>query len=60
MSNIISFCMSILIIILSVSGFSALHYAVDGGHIDAVNYALSEGVDVSYTSTLLHKYLSFH
>lgn len=31
------------------SGFSALHYAVDGGHVNVVSYILSEGVPVSYT-----------
>ena len=29
------------------TGFSALHWAVDGGHIDVVQYILSEGVPVS-------------
>lgn len=32
------------------SGFSALHYAVDGGHISVINYILSEGVPVSQLS----------
>ena len=29
------------------TGFSALHWAVDGGHIDVVQYILREGVPVS-------------
>jgi len=29
------------------SGFSALHYAVDGGNLDMVSYVLEEGVPVS-------------
>lgn len=28
------------------SGFSSLHYAVDGGHIDMVNFVLNEQVPV--------------
>lgn len=28
------------------SGFSALHYAVDGGNLDMVSYVLDEGVPV--------------
>ncbi|XP_064382308.1 fibronectin type 3 and ankyrin repeat domains protein 1-like [Halichondria panicea] len=28
------------------SGFSALHYAVDGGNLSTINYILSEGVNV--------------
>lgn len=31
---------------LSLSGFSALHWAVDGGHIPVISYALHEGVPV--------------
>ena len=34
-------------------GFSALHWAVDGGHIDVVQYALSEGVPVSHMGTCI-------
>lgn len=26
------------------SGFSALHYAVDGGHVNVISHILSEGV----------------
>ena len=33
------------------TGFSALHWAVDGGHIDVVQYILSEGVPVSHMGT---------
>lgn len=29
------------------SGFSSLHYAVDGGNINMVNFVLNEGVPVS-------------
>ena len=29
------------------SGFSSLHYAVDGGNIDMVNFVLNKGVPVS-------------
>ena len=35
------------------SGFSSLHYAVDGGHIDMVNFVLNEGVPVSTSAQLL-------
>ncbi len=28
------------------TGFSALHYAVDGGNLSTINYILSEGVNV--------------
>ena len=34
-------------------GFSALHWAVDGGHIDVVQYILSEGVPVSHMGTCI-------
>ena len=33
------------------TGFSALHWAVDGGHIDVVQYILGEGVPVSHMGT---------
>lgn len=36
------------------SGFSSLHYAVDGGHIDMVNFVLNEGVPVSTSAQLLY------
>ena len=32
------------------SGFSSLHYAVDGGNINMVNFVLNEGVPVSITA----------
>ena len=32
------------------SGFSSLHYAVDGGNIDMVNFVLNEKVPVHYIS----------
>lgn len=32
------------------SGFSSLHYAVDGGNIDMVNFVLNEGVPVNFPS----------
>lgn len=35
------------------SGFSSLHYAVDGGNIDMVNFVLNQGVDVSTHTTYL-------
>lgn len=34
------------------SGFSSLHYAVDGGSIDMVNFVLNEGVPVSHSVPL--------
>lgn len=39
---------------LDLSGFSALHYAVDGGQVSVVKYALSDGVpvDTVHSSTL--------
>ena len=30
------------------SGFSALHYAVDGGNLDMVSFVLEEGVPVRW------------
>lgn len=32
------------------SGFSSLHYAVDGGNIDMVNFVLNKGVPVNSIS----------
>lgn len=31
------------------SGFSALHYAVDGGHLNVISHILSEGVPADDT-----------
>ena len=35
------------------AGFSALHWAVDGGHVDVVQYVLGEGVPVSQWGTCI-------
>ena len=35
------------------AGFSALHWAVDGGHVDVVQYVLGEGVPVSQWETCI-------
>lgn len=38
------------------AGLSPLHWAVDGGHIDIVQYIINDGMDVStHTATAFEK-----